>query len=186
MGDVEGSGSLVDVGGPIAIAQRNEVRRMKFLAGLREDWQKLTYYERFEQLMLHIILLFVSIISIVMLVLVAIQLFNDVQLGESFMDKAVLQDTFGSILTILILLEFNHSIALSIKSKTGAVQVRIIVLIAILVVVRKLMLLDYNSLTMQTLLGLSALLVSLGLLYGLITEGHRRRKPGEAPGADAA
>ena len=56
-----------------------------------------------------------------------------------------------------------------IKSKTGAIQVRIIVLISILVVVRKLMLLDYNSVSMQTLLGLSALLLSLGLLYWLIT-----------------
>jgi uncharacterized membrane protein (DUF373 family) len=159
---------------------------MKILAGLREDWQKLTYYERFEQLMLHIILLFISVVSVFMLVLVAMQLVTDFQLGESFMDKAVLQDTFGSILTILILLEFNHSVAVSIKSKTGAIQVRIIVLISILVVVRKLMLLDYNSVSMQTLLGLSALLLSLGLLYWLITEGQRRRKPTDAPGQDAA
>ena len=93
---------------------------MKFLAGLREDWRKLTYYERFEQLMLHVILLFISIISVFMVVLVTIQLVNDFQLGEAFMEKAVLQDTFGSILTILILLEFNHSVAISIKSKTGA------------------------------------------------------------------
>jgi uncharacterized membrane protein (DUF373 family) len=159
---------------------------MKFLAGLREDWQKLTYYERFEQLMLHIILLFISVVSVFMLVLVAMQLVTDFQLGESFMDKAVLQDTFGSILTILILLEFNHSVAVSIKSKTGAIQVRIIVLISILVVVRKLMLLDYNSVSMQSLLGLSALLLSLGLLYWLITEGQRRRKATDAPGQDAA
>ena len=159
---------------------------MKFLAGLREDWQNLTYYERFEQLMLHVILLFISVISLFMVALVTIQLVNDFQLGESFMEKAALQDTFGSILTILILLEFNHSVAISIKSKTGAIQVRIIVLISILVVVRKLMLLDYNSVSMQTLLGLSALLLSLGVLYWLITEGHRRPKPAETPGGDTA
>ncbi len=159
---------------------------MKILAGLRQEWREMTYYEGFEQLMLHVILLFISIISVFMLVLVTIQLVNDFQLGESFMDKAVLQDTFGSILTILILLEFNHSVAISIKSKTGAIQVRIIVLISILVVVRKLMLLDYGSVSMQTLLGLSALLLALGLLYWLITEGHRRRKPAETTGEDAA
>ena len=158
---------------------------MKILAGLRQGWQELTYYERFEQLMLHVVLLFVSVISVFMVVLVTIQLVNDFQLGESFMEKAVLQDTFGSILTILILLEFNHSVAVSIKSKTGAIQVRIIVLISILVVVRKLMLLDYNSVSMQTMLGLSALLLSLGLLYWLITEGNRKHKPAEAPGEGA-
>jgi uncharacterized membrane protein (DUF373 family) len=158
---------------------------MKILAGLRQGWQELTYYERFEQLMLHVILLFISIISVFMVVLVTIQLVNDFQLGEAFMEKAVLQDTFGSILTILILLEFNHSVAISIKSKTGAIQVRIIVLISILVVVRKLMLLDYNSVTMQTLLGLSALLLSLGLLYWLITQGDRKHKATEATGEGA-
>ena len=158
---------------------------MKILAGLRQGWQELTYYERFEQLMLHVVLLFVAVISVFMVVLVTIQLVNDFQLGESFMEKAVLQDTFGSILTILILLEFNHSVAISIKSKTGAIQVRIIVLISILVVVRKLMLLDYNSVSMQTLLGLSALLLSLGLLYWLITQGDRKHKPPEATGGEA-
>jgi uncharacterized membrane protein (DUF373 family) len=158
---------------------------MKILAGLRQGWQELTYYERFEQLMLHVVLLFVAVISVFMVVLVTIQLVNDFQLGESFMEKAVLQDTFGSILTILILLEFNHSVAVSIKSKTGAIQVRIIVLISILVVVRKLMLLDYNSVSMQTLLGLSALLLSLGLLYWLITQGDRQHQPPEAPGGEA-
>jgi uncharacterized membrane protein (DUF373 family) len=158
---------------------------MKILAGLRQGWQELTYYERFEQLMLHVVLLFIAVISVFMVVLVTIQLVNDFQLGESFMEKAVLQDTFGSILTILILLEFNHSVAISIKSKTGAIQVRIIVLISILVVVRKLMLLDYNSVSMQTLLGLSALLLSLGLLYWLITQGDRKHKPTQAAGEEA-
>lgn len=48
------------------------------------------------------------------------------------------------------------------------------------------MLLDYNSVSMQTLLGLSALLLSLGLLYWLITEGNRRRKATENTGEGAA
>src|SRR5262249_38313301 len=74
-----------------------EEERMQFLAGLRQDWRKLTYYERFEQFMLHVILLFVSVISVFVLGLVTIQLVNDFQLGQSFLDKAVLQDTFGSI-----------------------------------------------------------------------------------------
>ena len=53
------------------------------------------------------------------------QLFAD--LGASFMDKVALQDTFGSILTVLILLEFNHSIFAALTRRTGAIQVRIVV-----------------------------------------------------------
>jgi uncharacterized membrane protein (DUF373 family) len=86
-----------------------------------------------------------------------------------------LQDTFGSILTVLILLEFNHSIFVALTQRTGAIQVRIVVLIAILVVVRKMMLLDFGSVTVQVLLALGGLLLCLGGLYWLIADGDRRR-----------
>ncbi len=145
------------------------------LEQFRKQWRKYDYYGYFEQAVLHVLLVFLSVVTLYMVVLVAMQLYQDFQLGASFMDKAVLQDVFGAILTVLILLEFNHSIALSIKQKTGAIQVRIIIFIAILVVARKLMVLDFAEVTLQTLLGFSALLVSLGALYWLITHTERRK-----------
>jgi uncharacterized membrane protein (DUF373 family) len=91
------------------------------------------------------------------------------------LEKAALQETFGSILTILILLEFNHSVFVALTERSGAIQARIVVLIAVLVIARKLMLQDFASTTLQTMLGFSGLLLSLGGLYWLISDGDRRR-----------
>jgi uncharacterized membrane protein (DUF373 family) len=145
------------------------------LEELRRDWRQLTLYDRFEQIVSRILLLFVSLIILYSLVLVAVELVRDFQLGPSFMGNEVLQDTFGSILTIVILLEFNHSIAVAMRTRTGAIQVRIVVLLAILVIVRKLILLDYKTVSLETLLGFGGLALALGVLYWLI--GDRERRP---------
>jgi uncharacterized membrane protein (DUF373 family) len=57
-------------------------------------------------------------------------------------------------------------------------QVSIIVLISITVIARKLILLDYASASLETLLGLGGLALALGALYWLITSVERR---GQAP-----
>ena len=41
------------------------------------------------------------------------------------------RETFGSILMILILLEFNHSVFVALTERSGAIQARIVVLIAV-------------------------------------------------------
>jgi uncharacterized membrane protein (DUF373 family) len=85
------------------------------------------------------------------------------------MDADVLKDVFGSILTILILIEFNHSIAFAITRRSGILQARVIVLIAILVIARKVILLDFGTATFETLIGVGAVALAFGLLYWLIS-----------------
>jgi uncharacterized membrane protein (DUF373 family) len=121
------------------------------------------------------VLLMLAVITLFAIVLVAFKLVGDLTLGESFLDKMVLQDTFGLILTIVILLEFNHSIYVALTERSGAIQARIVVLIAILVIARKLMLRDFEALDFETLLGFGGLLLALGALYWLICDGDRRR-----------
>jgi uncharacterized membrane protein (DUF373 family) len=138
-------------------------------------WPKLASYAQFERIALGSVLLMLGIITVYAIVFGAIKLLGDLALGESFLDKAALQDTFGSILTIVILLEFNHSIYVALTERSGAIQARIVVLIAILVIARKLMLRDFEALDLQTLLGFGGLLLALGALYWLICDGDRRR-----------
>jgi uncharacterized membrane protein (DUF373 family) len=156
-------------------------------AFITAKWPKLASYAQFERIALGSVLLMLGIITVYAIVFVAIKLLGDLALGEAFLDKAALQDTFGSILTIVILLEFNHSIYVALTERSGAVQARIIVLIAILVIARKLMLRDFEALDLQTLLGFGGLLLALGALYWLICDGDRRRAHAtthESPGAD--
>jgi uncharacterized membrane protein (DUF373 family) len=147
--------------------------RQKFLA--------LVDYDRFERMALRYTQLLLIAITVFAMALVTIDLVRDFGLGEEFMDKAVLQDTFGSVLIVLILLEFNHSVQLAIKHRTGAVQVRMVVLIAILVIVRKLMLLDYASVDVRVLLGFAGLLLALGALYWVVSHSDARHHAPSKP-----
>jgi uncharacterized membrane protein (DUF373 family) len=136
-----------------------------------------TVYEWFEQSILGIIVLIMSVVIVYSLILGTITLFGDLVSGIDSMETSALKDTFGLILTVIILVEFNHSIVLAIRQRSGAIQVRIVVLITIIVLARKLVLLDYTTASVETLLGLGGLAISLGGLYWLISDGERRRAP---------
>ena len=97
-----------------------------------------TPYEWFEQMILGILVFIIAMIIIYTLILAIITLVNDFRSGITFMETAALQDTFGLILTVIILVEFNHSIVLAIRQRSGAIQVRIVVLITVIVLARKL------------------------------------------------
>jgi len=140
-----------------------------------------TPYEWFEQLILRILVFIISIIIVYALILVGITLVDDFRAGIMFMETGALKDTFGLVLTVIILVEFNHSIVLAIRQRSGAIQVRIIVLIAIIVIARKIVLLDYAAASVETLLGFGGLALSLGGLYWLISDGEQRRRGSGSP-----
>jgi uncharacterized membrane protein (DUF373 family) len=135
---------------------------------LKLDWKNLPSYERFERAASYVVMFFISIIIVYSLAMMALNIFEDFKLGMGFLDTELLRDVFGSLLTILILIEFNHSIALSISKRSGILQARTIVLIAILVIARKVILLDFNSTSFEQLIGIGAVALAFGLLYWLI------------------
>jgi uncharacterized membrane protein (DUF373 family) len=137
---------------------------------LKKRWKDVTPYRLFEQTASLVVMFFVSIIIVYSLILMAIDLYEQFGLGLAFMESESLRDVFGSILTILILIEFNHSIALAISTKSGILQARPIVLITILVIARKVILLDFNTATFEKMIAISALAVAFGLLYWLIKD----------------
>jgi uncharacterized membrane protein (DUF373 family) len=143
---------------------------------VRRRWKDMTPYQLFEQITSRIVMFFVSIIIVYSLILMAIDLYEQFGLGLAFIDNASLKDVFGSIMTILILIEFNHSIAVAISTKAGILQARPIVLITILVIARKVILLDFNTATFQQLLAISAIAIAFGLLYWLMMA-----RPSETP-----
>jgi uncharacterized membrane protein (DUF373 family) len=135
-----------------------------------------TFYDQFEMIVSAIVIFLVSIVIVYTIILAAIKLVEDLSSGITFADAGLFKDTFGMILTILILLEFNHSIISALRQRAGAMQVSIIVLISITVIARKFILLDYASASLETLLGLGGLTLALGALYWLITSVERRQR----------
>ena len=149
---------------------------MFLLDMFRKQAKGRTAYEWFEQIILGIIVIIMSLVIIYSLFVAIITLSGDLASGIESMETSALKDTFGLILTVIILVEFNHSIVLAIRQRSGAIQVRIVVLITIIVLARKLVLLDYTTASMETLLGLGGLALSLGGLYWLISDGEQRRR----------
>jgi uncharacterized membrane protein (DUF373 family) len=144
------------------------------------NWSIYAIYEQFEQIVSRSLLFLISVIIVYSLVLAAIAMIADLRTGVDF-EPGALQDTFGLIFTVVILLEFNHSLATAMRTRSGIIQVRTIVLIAIIVIARKVILLDYKTATLETLLGLGGLALCLGGLYWLIADGEPRRRSGNPP-----
>ena len=149
---------------------------MFLLDVFRKQAKGRTAYEWFEQIILGIIVIIMSLVIVYSLFVAMITLSGDLASGIESMETSALKDTFGLILTVIILVEFNHSIVLAIRQRSGAIQVRIVVLITIIVLARKLVLLDYTTASMETLLGLGGLALSLGGLYWLISDGEQRKR----------
>ena len=153
------------------------------LATARSKWQLLTFYERFE----HVVILVLSgLISIVVALAVwnlVLKLVAGVVLSSGFdpSDYSVFQALFGTILTVIIALEFNRSLLVVAERRHGVVQVRTVVLIALLAIVRKLMVIDLSAANANQLFALSAAILVLGCVFWLVREQDRREQPADEP-----
>jgi uncharacterized membrane protein (DUF373 family) len=80
-------------------------------------------------------------------------------------DYEVFQAFFGMIFTVIIALEFKRSLLVVAERRHGIVQVRTLILMALLAIVRKLMIIDLSSTDAQQLLALAAAIVALGSVH---------------------
>jgi len=87
-------------------------------------------------------------------------------------DYAVFQAVFGAILTVIIALEFKRSLLVSTERQQSVVQVRTVILIALLAVVRKVLILDLAHATTE-LFALAAAIIALGAVYWLVRDQDR-------------
>ena len=157
---------------------------MTLLETLRKAGGLYRLYIGFELVVSAVLLIFVSLIIVYSLAVLAATLFHEFASGIHLIEATALKDTFGLVLSILILVEFNHSIALGIRRRSGVLQVRVIILITIIVIARKLILIDYTTTRIETWLGLGALSLSLGLLYWLLSHAAARRARSETVDAE--
>ena len=146
---------------------------MPAMERFRKIWRGLLVYERFERAVSRFVMALIACVIVYSVVLTTIHLITQVTFESEFLDREALKDVFGAILTILILIEFNHSIAMALTRRSGVLQARYVVLIAILVIARKVILLDFNSASFETLIGVAGIAVGFGILYWLITGRSR-------------
>ena len=101
----------------------------------KTEWNILTYYQRFES-----VVAFALTVIIALIVLVALyRLFAEVVIELLFkavdpLEHAVFQSIFGEVVTLLIALEFNHTLRYVVTRHQSIIQTRVVVLIALLAV----------------------------------------------------
>jgi uncharacterized membrane protein (DUF373 family) len=156
------------------------------LRATRDAWPVLTAYERFEQVVSLVLSLLVSALIVVALVhltfrIALLILYDLVDPAE----QEIFQAVFGMVMTLLIALEFNHSILGVLQRRHGIVQLRTVVLIALLALVRKFIVIDASHAAPATILGLAASVLALGAVYWLVRDQDRREAAAEEDARDA-
>ncbi|MHB1075815.1 phosphate-starvation-inducible PsiE family protein [Thiobacillus sp.] len=156
------------------------------LQRFRKDWGVMTFYERFEQaiaLVLSAVIAVVIVVSLVQLirtvfVLLVLESFNP-------LEHQVFQTVFGMIMTLLIAMEFKHSIIKVALRRDSIIQVKTVVLIALIALSRKFIILD-PDVGPGKIAALAGATLALGLVYWLLRERdqrdsvseHERNEPG--------
>jgi uncharacterized membrane protein (DUF373 family) len=138
---------------------------------VRRDWPVLTAYERFEAVLgiaLRLVIGLVILVAFYRLVTDVLQALVLQSLNP--LEHRVFERVFGEILTLLIALEFNHTLQYIVSDERGVIRAKIVVLIALLALARKLIILDLAALPAATVAALAALALALGTTYWLIRE----------------
>jgi uncharacterized membrane protein (DUF373 family) len=151
---------------------------------IRRDWPILSAYERFEAFVALVLTLVITAVILVALWRLVFGVVDTLVLRSlNPLEHGVFQAVFGQILTVLIALEFNHTLRYVVTRELGIIQARTVILIAMLALVRKLIVTDLSAVPPAALAAEGGLLLALGVTYWLMQEGDERfqaPRPGRA------
>ena len=147
----------------------------KGLSKLRDEWSGLTFYQRFESSVAAFLSIVIAVIVVVALYRLTVTVVTNLIVGVlDPLDPQVFQTIFGDILTLLIALEFNHSLQLVVSREQSLIQTKVVLLIALVALARKFIVMDIKEATAGLLFGLAAMALALGTVYWLMRERDDR------------
>jgi len=162
------------------VAPRHPASR-KLLAETREQWPLMSLYERFEQIVAIVLSLVIAVVIALALVQLVIRIVPLLISGAiDPLDHEVFQMLFGMIMTLLIALEFKHSIIRLAIRRSNVVQVKTVVLISLIALSRKFVVLDTNATSAGTIAALAGATLVLGMVYWLLRERDDRPPDNDA------
>src|SRR6476646_4508435 len=141
----------------------------------RAEWMLLTFSERFEQVVILILTGLIAIVVVFAVWNLALKIFHAILAPQGFdpTEYSVFQAIFGAIFTVIIALEFKRSLLVVAQRQESIVQVRTVILIALLAIVRKVIILDLASTEALQLFALAAAILALGAVYWLVRDQDR-------------
>jgi uncharacterized membrane protein (DUF373 family) len=139
------------------------------LKELRSKWQTLSIYEKFEETVVGVVTLVIALIAAIatwQLLLHTLKLVRSHLINPA--DPQVFQGLFGMVLTVLIALEFKHTLLVVKHHRRAVVQVRAVVLIALLALVRRFIILELYQATPSVVTALAGAALALGIVFWLV------------------
>lgn len=141
---------------------------------IRENWQVMSFYERFEQIVALILSGVISVIVLVSLLQLIQNVFTLLVIDAfSPLDHKVFQTVFGMIMELLIAMEFKHTILRVALQRENIIQVKTVILIGLIALSRKFVILD-PDISPAKIAALAGAAFALGATYWLLRERDDR------------
>jgi len=127
-------------------------------------------FERFEQCAMLVLTFAIFVLTCLGLFHVVVAVTRVVlTAGLDPISQPVLQSIFGMFFTVLIALEFRHSILITSESQPhSVVRMRSVLLIGMMATVRRFIVIDLGTTSVTEMLALSAAVLALGVAYWLV------------------
>src|SRR5882757_8271916 len=144
-----------------------------------EKLRLLSLYLRFEHVVIAILTALIAVIVIEAIWNLSLKVLFGLVLSGSLdpSDYSAFQAVFGMIFTVIIALEFKKSLLVVAERRDTVVQIRSVVMIALLAICRKVIILDLNETDALHILALAAAILALGVVYWLIRNSDRSGTP---------
>jgi uncharacterized membrane protein (DUF373 family) len=142
---------------------------------ITEQWPALTFYQRFESVVALALTLIITLVILTALYHLIVQVVGGLIFGAlNPLEPPIFQAVFGEIMTVLIALEFNHTLQYVVSREQSIIQTKTVLLIALLSLARKFIILDLSKTTTDELLALAAVTLTVGITYWLMRERDDR------------
>ncbi len=142
--------------------------------GIKACWPMMSFYERFEQIVLMILSFIISLVILFALLQLLINVYALLMAGVlNPMDYKIFQVIFGMIMTLLIAMEFKHSIIKVLERQSHIIQVKSIILLALLALSRKFIIINLETTMPSKLMALSLAVLVLGTVYWLLSQKEK-------------
>ena len=141
-----------------------------------EQFRLLSLYQRFEHVIVTILTALIAIIVVVAVWNLSVKILFGLVLSGSLdpSDYSIFQALFGMIFTVFIALEFKKSLLVIAERRDNVVQIRSVVMIALLAICRKVIILDLREPDTSQVFALAAAILALGVVYWLIRDSDQR------------
>ena len=141
-----------------------------------EELRPLSLYQRFEHIVIMFLTALIAVIVIAAVWNLSLKILFGLVLSGSLdpSDYTIFQAVFGMIFTVIIALEFKKSLLVIAERRESVVQIRSVVMIALLAICRKVIILDLRETDAPQIFALAAAILSLGVVYWLIRDSDQR------------